>query len=446
MSRVVDRFIAGLMVGPHVEQEHKRLLMAFEELEHAFKVCGSDLSVGSLRIFLLQRSSASSLAQTTKRLSLIAKFVATRPRAEEPHPLLTLTRRHGGRIAPIAQALLQEDYEEALRRLVPLPVWGSVLGPLMRNHVSRMQALGHRYDSKKDALKRFDRFLQMHVELEPATLDAQLEAWRLHSRNLRHQYEVQQCGRSLHRELQRHGTETSRPPIDIHLYGRMVGRERRPHVFGEADIVQLLRASDTFRMARIPLRDVMVRAMITLAYCSGLRVGELAALRVGDFDTDAGSLEIIETKFFKSRRLPLSNSALKVLNAYLGQRAESGAPNDRDSPLWWCARRRSGYGLGAAAYFLTEAMRRAGLKPSRGVLGPRVHDLRHTFVAHRMLQWYREGIEPQGRLQYLATYLGHKDIRSTLAYMHAQPDLLQHASERYRERGVAALQTLGERK
>lgn len=91
-------------------------------------------------------------------------------------------------------------------------------------------------------------------------------------------------------------------------------------------------------------------------------------------------------------------------------------------------------------------MRRAGLKPSRGVLGPRVHDLRHTFVAHRMLQWYREGIEPQGRLQYLATYLGHKDIRSTLAYMHAQPDLLQHASERYRERGVAALQTLGERK
>ena len=63
-----------------------------------------------------------------------------------------------------------------------------------------------------------------------------------------------------------------------------------------------------------------------------------------------------------------------------------------------------------------------------------------------MLQWYREGVEPQRRLQYLATYLGHKDIRSTLAYMHAQPELLQQASERYRKRGVDALQILGELK
>jgi hypothetical protein len=56
-----------------------------------------------------------------------------------------------------------------------------------------------------------------------------------------------------------------------------------------------------------------------------------------------------------------------------------------------------------------------------------------------MLNWYREGVEPQSRLPHLATYLGHKDIVSTLVYLNITPELLQQASERYRRRGAQAL-------
>jgi integrase/recombinase XerD len=56
-----------------------------------------------------------------------------------------------------------------------------------------------------------------------------------------------------------------------------------------------------------------------------------------------------------------------------------------------------------------------------------------------MLAWYRAGINPQARLPYLATYLGHKDIASTLIYMNYTPELLEHASERLRQYGVQAL-------
>jgi hypothetical protein len=62
-----------------------------------------------------------------------------------------------------------------------------------------------------------------------------------------------------------------------------------------------------------------------------------------------------------------------------------------------------------------------------------------------MLEWYRAGIEPQSRLPYLATYLGHKDIVSTLVYLNITPELLQQASERYRRRGAEALHTTGGR-
>jgi integrase/recombinase XerD len=57
---------------------------------------------------------------------------------------------------------------------------------------------------------------------------------------------------------------------------------------------------------------------------------------------------------------------------------------------------------------------------------------RHTFVVNRIIEWYQSGINPQDRLPFLATYLGHRDIHSTLVYITVTQDLLQQASERFR--------------
>lgn len=95
---------------------------------------------------------------------------------------------------------------------------------------------------------------------------------------------------------------------------------------------------------------------------------------------------------------------------------------------------------------LVRVLRRAGMKPESGRVGPRIHDLRHAFVVNRMLTWYREGINPQTRLPYLATYLGHKDINSTLVYLTITQELLQQASERFRAFGARNLHAVeGER-
>ena len=66
------------------------------------------------------------------------------------------------------------------------------------------------------------------------------------------------------------------------------------------------------------------------------------------------------------------------------------------------------------------------------------------MVCNRMLTWYRDGINPQARLPHLATYLGHKDINSTLVYLTITQELMQHASERFRVRGAAVLGSVGE--
>jgi len=61
---------------------------------------------------------------------------------------------------------------------------------------------------------------------------------------------------------------------------------------------------------------------------------------------------------------------------------------------------------------------------------PRIHDLRHSFAVRCLVSWYREGAAVQSRLQWLSTYLGHRDPRSTYWYLSAAPELLAHAVER----------------
>jgi hypothetical protein len=65
--------------------------------------------------------------------------------------------------------------------------------------------------------------------------------------------------------------------------------------------------------------------------------------------------------------------------------------------------------------------------------------MRHSMVSHRMREWYKSGVNLQAKLPYLATYLGHKDIRSTLAYLKITPEVLQEAGERFRKNGAVVL-------
>jgi integrase len=183
--------------------------------------------------------------------------------------------------------------------------------------------------------------------------------------------------------------------------------------------------------------------MLVLAYCAALRIGELVRLTLGDIDDEAGILEIRNTKFFKSRKVPLHSSAMHALRVYLGSRRLAGAPTTSSAPLFWNEARQGGYSRAAAADLLINVLRSAGLKPARGRVGPRIHDLRHAFVVHRMLDWYEQGIDPELRLPHLATYLGHKSIHSTLIYITVTRELLQHAAERFRRHGAGSLRGEG---
>ena len=201
----------------------------------------------------------------------------------------------------------------------------------------------------------------------------------------------------------------------------------------------MLDIARSYPSPRAPLRPLSIYTMLLLAYCAGLRRSELARLDLGDVDLQGGTITIRETKFFKTRILPLPDSVMAELRDYL---EPGGVPVRRRTHSPGCSgtsRAARVIRQEAIAWLLVDILRRAELKPLRGQTGPRLHDLRHSMVVNRILEWYRSGINPQDRLPFLATYLGHRDINSTLVYITVTQDLLHLANERFRAVGAPCL-------
>jgi integrase len=144
-------------------------------------------------------------------------------------------------------------------------------------------------------------------------------------------------------------------------------------------------------------------------------------------------LTIRETKFKKSRYVPLSPSAVHHLAAFLRRREEAGFSTVPSAPLFVNPKGRA-YGQPRISTVFLEIIRNLGLRGPKGERGPRVHDFRHSFAINRLALWYRQGGNINAKLPLLATYLGHTSITGTEVYLHATAELLEKTSRRFHNR------------
>ena len=343
--------------------------------------------------------------------------------------------------AAVIRALAEAQPTKALEALRPPPRYGSHLGSTMREHVNRMRTLGFRYGHENSFLD-FDRFLQQRPGADRQPLTTLIREYAACAPSADVRVRRIGIGRVIAKELNRHGLTVALPKCDRLMRQEMLRNRRRPYIYTSEEIGRLFETAQRDPAPHAPLRPLTLYTMFVLAYCAGLRLAEVVGLKLGDLDFAADHIEVRNTKFFKSRRLPLSATAMAVLSDYLKVRLKAGAPTDSNAPLFWHA--KGGYSYVTAGKHLRRLIRVAGLKNTSGRTGPRVHDLRHSFVVHRMTMWYEQGINPQSRLQYLATYLGHRDINSTLLYLTITQELLQQANERFRTSEAEVLQAIQE--
>jgi len=195
-----------------------------------------------------------------------------------------------------------------------------------------------------------------------------------------------------------------------------------PFVFTADQTRQLLVAASELLPAG-SLRPWTYCTLLSLLAVSGLRISEALALRLGDITSDG--LAIRETKFRKSRLVPLHPSSDAALQQYVSRRSKAAGACDH---VFISLRARPLNYQTVNAVFLA-LVRRLGLHPGPGHRGPRLHDLRHSFAVRALEACPPDRHRVAAHMLALSTYMGHAKLVSTYWYLHATPHLLADVAD-----------------
>ena len=302
-----------------------------------------------------------------------------------------------------------------------------VLQNHLTQYVEARRALGTRLEEPAQTLRQFIAFLvgrksnfitiALALEWSQKSQGVQRATW---SRKLSM---VRQFARWMNAIDPRHQI----PPPRL-LYVRH--RRNRPHIYSDEEIAMLIKEASRIKSSK-GMKALNLETLIGLLAATGLRPGEASSLEIDDVDFKAGLLHIRESKFGKSRLVPIHPSTIAALKSYAEKR-------DRifRKPITSCFF-VSDYGraldMGVIRKWFCKISRACGLRRKvegkEHGRGPRLQDLRHTFATKRMVEWYRTGCNVAVQMPKLAAYLGHSSVGCTYWYIEAVPELLEQATE-----------------
>ena len=201
-----------------------------------------------------------------------------------------------------------------------------------------------------------------------------------------------------------------------------------PHIYSEEEIVALLNATDDLRPTG-GLRPLTYRTLFGLLAATGLRISEGLHLTQQDMNWRRGMLTIRETKFRKSRLVPLHPTTLTALTRYAeareqklgGQIVDTFFVSDAGKPL-----------PSRTVHTTFEKLRaRLNWVARGGHPAPRIHDLRHSFICQGLLRSYQQHQPIDNVIDALSTYVGHAKVSDIYWYITATPELMAVAAQRF---------------
>ena len=317
-----------------------------------------------------------------RRVSGFFQFLKNNGYLKE-NPLDVLKKRYSRKgLKAVILALMESSPQKSLKDLKALPRFTSPLGKSMQNFIAFSRSQGKAYRAEEKLLCRFDRFLTSYSDPPEQLSDSILRQWinLFSDRSEAHQCKNFSVVRQFCLYLRRFDPEsyvpdTSLSPPSPQLF--------IPHIYSKKEIVILLNALRQSKPSKqFRLRPQMLYILVLLLYTTGMRVGEALKLRLRDIDWKEEKLYIRETKFLKSRTVPLSRSMVKELKHYVQLREQDRLPTSPESFLFQNLHRPKAYDNSTISKLLRQILRDLGLKPKKGRRGARIHDLRHSFATY----------------------------------------------------------------
>jgi site-specific recombinase XerD len=200
------------------------------------------------------------------------------------------------------------------------------------------------------------------------------------------------------------------------------------YIYSREELQHLIKAIDISRRRAIRLDADTFRVLLLILYGAGLRTSEALHLTIRDVDLADAVLTVRNTKFYKSRLVPVAPQLASTLRAYVERRSDRPLPEGTESAF---LANRDGTQVRKynVDYAFKQLLETAGInRKDDGRRAPCLHALRHTAAVHRLTSWYREGADIQRLLPALSTYLGHANLDGTSVYLSMTPELLHEAS------------------
>lgn len=216
---------------------------------------------------------------------------------------------------------------------------------------------------------------------------------------------------NLHAEDERHQI----PPADA--FGQVSFNRKMPYIYTAEALHRLLQAAAQLTPEN-SIRPITYSTLFALLAATGLRVSEALALTFDDI-TEVG-LVIRETKFRKSRLVPLHETTRGALAHYRRRRLSLGLTD----PAVFVSLHGTALSYSTVNTVFLDLVRAIGLHPGPGHHGPRLHDFRHTFAVRSLEQCAHTREAVTRHMLALSTYLGHTHVTDTFWYLQATPVLL----------------------
>lgn len=311
------------------------------------------------------------------------------------------------------------------------PHFSSPVASGLQRFLECKRAAGYRYDTEAQALSILDQFLGTHLAPDDPVISFEMIRGYVARRG--QESETTRAHRlSLMRQVCRFlALEQPRTAVPGRRFLPIARRCFLPRVLTREEGRRFLQTCETLPSAPwSPLRTTTLGTALVLLYVTGLRAGEVRRLADADVDLDAAVLRIRDTKFGKSRCVPVAADVATRLRHCRAEVARHFGLRLPDAPFFPTAsgRRYSHAPLRAAFHHV---LRAAGIPRRSGGQSLRLHDLRHSFVAIRLLLWYQQGADLGARLPLLATYLGHVGLSSSQRYLQLTHDMVGEITRRH---------------
>jgi integrase/recombinase XerD len=387
--------------------------------------------------WLVRDVAGRTLPTARARLRVLSRYLHALTQAGllDADPLAEFRARHGNRSwEHLIPALQSADPQAALAALRVTPLPPGPLATHVRSYVELHRALGKQFDFNARILEDFDDFLRADSVLAVGAVTQDhvgrwLDAMTCNAATRRVKA---RAVRRFFAHLHHCGVVPMNPILPASFAeGRLPTSSFRPFIFTPEQVAAVLdRARRLPQSCFCPFKPQTCYTMLVLLYALGLRHGEVRRLCIRNVDFTRAVLSIRQTKFHKSRYVPFGPKVGKCLRQFLDARRTVLQPLRDDDPLFvtlWRAPVRKRFLMAAFHGILHDL----GITAPQDRRRPRLHDLRHSFAVHRLLRWYREGVDVQARLPLLSAFLGHVEPKYTAVYLTATAELLREANERF---------------